>query len=170
MLRAASPVRMARWQGALEHATPRGPRTSRHELKQSAESSAGAASPVDDHAEAPPGLLEQVEHHEGQDRGEVDAGDGREDAAEQVQVRVADVEERPEDGDALRRGEPGEQDADGDEVAVEAEEIQAALHEGIADNEGGRARHHRSGGRQRADQHDGGGERRGRAPQALAGR
>eukprot|EP00966_Prymnesium_polylepis_P182793 4235343-Prymnesium_polylepis.1 len=65
---------------------------------------------------------EQVEHEERADRADVDAADGRHDAAEEVEVDVGDGEDRLEHRDALSLREPGEQDAQRDQALEDAQE------------------------------------------------
>lgn len=71
--------------------------------------------------------LEQIEDEESADGRNVDAADGRDDAAEQVEIGVGDGEDRLQQPDALRLREPREEDADGDQALVESEEVETTL-------------------------------------------
>jgi len=62
---------------------------------------------------------EQVEQEEGRDRTQVEAEDGRDDPPEQVQERIGDCVQWTQSRDALRLGEPAQQDPPRDEEVVD---------------------------------------------------
>eukprot|EP00277_Geminigera_cryophila_P033183 CAMPEP_0173128718 /NCGR_PEP_ID=MMETSP1102-20130122/58717_1 /TAXON_ID=49646 /ORGANISM="Geminigera sp., Strain Caron Lab Isolate" /LENGTH=96 /DNA_ID=CAMNT_0014038907 /DNA_START=579 /DNA_END=870 /DNA_ORIENTATION=+ len=68
---------------------------------------------------------------EGEDGREVDAADGRDDATEGVEVRVADVEERLECSHTARLGEPAEQHCANEQVLVHVNEVAKSPNEDI---------------------------------------
>eukprot|EP00315_Gephyrocapsa_oceanica_P009157 CAMPEP_0185283884 /NCGR_PEP_ID=MMETSP1363-20130426/741_1 /TAXON_ID=38817 /ORGANISM="Gephyrocapsa oceanica, Strain RCC1303" /LENGTH=165 /DNA_ID=CAMNT_0027879563 /DNA_START=146 /DNA_END=644 /DNA_ORIENTATION=- len=74
----------------------------------------------------------QVEHKEGGDWRDVEPSDRRNDAAEEVEVHVRDGEDGTEERDALRLRHPREQDAERDDAAVQAQEVEAAVNEKLA--------------------------------------
>ena len=68
---------------------------------------------------------QQVEHEERGNRADIQPGNGWDDATEEVEVHVRHGENGTEEGHALRLREPGEQDAQGQDAAVEAQEAAA---------------------------------------------
>ena len=72
-------------------------------------------------------VSQQVEDEEGANRRDIDAANGRDDAAEEVEVGIGHGEDRLQERHALRLRKPREQDADGDQALVESEEVEATL-------------------------------------------
>jgi len=70
--------------------------------------------------------LQQIQSNKRQNRTQIQTKDRRNNTPEQIQVRIGNLEHRLEDSNALRLGEPREEDARRDDRVVNGDEVAKA--------------------------------------------